>query len=133
MPALAGSGSGSDGVQMLLSAPGTPLEPSLQKPSSPPMSPMPGTEQMLPDGAAGVAGVTAEVSRIVPGATARCTGAVAALAAAGDGPWDEPEICAARAGPPSSAAARPAASRAPSLGRRRSRTIGGAPGRRVSG
>ena len=48
IPPLAGSGAGMDGWQMLFRSPISPLEPALQKPSSPPMSPMPGTPQIPP-------------------------------------------------------------------------------------
>ena len=66
MPELAGSGSGSDGWQMLFRSPLSPLWPSLQNPNSEPMSPMPGTEQAPPGGAAGCrsATVTAEIGRV---------------------------------------------------------------------
>ena len=54
MPPFAGSGAGTDGWQMLLRSPIRPLDPAVQKPSSPPMSPIPGTEQMpVAAGAAG--------------------------------------------------------------------------------
>src|ERR1039458_9927577 len=46
MPPAAGSGAGTDGWQMLLRSPIKPLDPALQKPSRPPMSPIPGAEQM---------------------------------------------------------------------------------------
>src|SRR6516165_8661421 len=55
-PPVAGSGVGTDGWQMLLRSPMIPLEPAWQKPNSPPMSPMPGTEQIPPEGASGWAG-----------------------------------------------------------------------------
>src|ERR1700728_164387 len=59
MPASAGSGSGSDGWQMLLRSPMRPDWPSEQNPSRPPMSPMPGTEHgPLTLGAAGVIAAT---------------------------------------------------------------------------
>ena len=48
MPELAGSGSGSEGWQMLFRSPVRPLWPSVQNPSSEPMSPIPGTEQAPP-------------------------------------------------------------------------------------
>src|SRR5690349_24188859 len=56
MPPVAGSGVGTDGWQMLLRSPTMPLEPCAQKPNRPPMSPIPGTLQIPPDGAAGCAG-----------------------------------------------------------------------------
>src|SRR5438477_12844832 len=52
MPDEACSGCGTEGVQMLLRSPIVP-EPALQKPNSPPMSPIPGTEQIPPPGWAG--------------------------------------------------------------------------------
>src|SRR5450755_786733 len=55
MPAVAGSGSGSEGWQMLFRSPVRPLVPIEQNPSSPPMSPMPGTEQTPPLAAVPVA------------------------------------------------------------------------------
>src|ERR1035438_9521022 len=45
MPPAAGAGAGTDGWQMLLRSPIKPLDPALQKPSRPPMSPIPATEQ----------------------------------------------------------------------------------------
>ena len=56
IPPVAGSGVGTDGWQMLLRSPTIPLDPAVQKPSRPPMSPIPGTWQIPPDGAAGCAG-----------------------------------------------------------------------------
>src|SRR5580698_7762263 len=58
MPESAGSGSGSDGEQMLFRSPTRPAWPALQSPTSPPMSPMPGTEHRLSD-TAGPAGAVA--------------------------------------------------------------------------
>ena len=55
MPALAGSGSGSDGWQMLFRSPVRPLLPAAHSPIRPPMSPMPGTWQTPPVLAAAVA------------------------------------------------------------------------------
>src|SRR5450755_2915865 len=65
MPAVAGSGSGSEGWQMLFRSPVRPLVPSEQNPSSPPMSPMPGTEQTPP--AATVTVACREVSSLTSG------------------------------------------------------------------
>src|SRR5260370_15492568 len=50
IPELAGSGSGSEGWQMLFSWPVRPELPSEHRPSRPPMSPMPGTEHRPPAG-----------------------------------------------------------------------------------
>src|SRR5439155_4163899 len=52
MPPEASSGAGTEGWQTLLRAPIRPLDPALQNPSRPPMSPIPGTWQ-TPPGAAG--------------------------------------------------------------------------------
>src|SRR5262249_61498818 len=49
IPPVAGSGVGTDGWQMLLRSPTIPLDPAVQKPSRPPMSPIPGTEQIPPE------------------------------------------------------------------------------------
>jgi hypothetical protein len=60
MPPVAGSGCGSEGWQMLFRLPTRPLDPPEQNPSRPPMSPIPGTEQIPPAGCrAGVAAVGA--------------------------------------------------------------------------
>src|SRR5689334_12000204 len=104
MPPVAGSGVGTEGWQTLLRAPMIPLEPCAQNPIRPPMSPMPGTEQTPPDGAAGAA-----VAAACPGALARTgawTDAVLADRAA--------EVVAAwaTAGRPSIAATAPASSSA---------------------
>src|SRR5260370_37021379 len=48
MPDAAGSGSGSEGWQMLFRSPDRPELPSEQNPNRPPMSPIPGTEQTPP-------------------------------------------------------------------------------------
>src|SRR6266487_5396040 len=48
MPAVAGSGSGGDGWQMLFRSPVRPL-PAAHNPIRPPMSPMPGTWQTPPE------------------------------------------------------------------------------------
>src|ERR1700730_9499861 len=45
IPPVAGSGTGTDGWQMLLRSPISPLDPAWHNPNSPPMSPMPGTPQ----------------------------------------------------------------------------------------
>src|SRR5262249_61245281 len=59
MPPVAGSGVGTEGLQMLFRSPMIPLEPCAQNPISPPMSPIPGTEHTPPDGAMPVAGTAA--------------------------------------------------------------------------
>ena len=58
----------------------SPLDPCAQNPSRPPISPIPGTEQTPPDGAAGWAGSWAET--VVTGSAA-WAGVTAAWAAAG--------------------------------------------------
>src|SRR5262249_62347760 len=59
MPPVAGSGVGTEGLQMLFRSPMIPLEPCAQNPISPPMSPIPGTEHTPPDGAIPVSGTAA--------------------------------------------------------------------------
>src|SRR5262245_65860537 len=59
MPPVAGSGVGTEGWQMLLRSPMSPLEPWAQNPSRPPMSPMPGTEQTPPEGVVVAVGTVA--------------------------------------------------------------------------
>src|SRR5487761_1583388 len=98
MPPFAGSGCGSEGWQMLLRLPIRPLDPPEQKPSRPPMSPIPGTEQMPPAGtaagvaAAGVRPAGADVPGIEPAwvtervRAAAAGWAVAATAVAADEP-----------------------------------------------
>src|SRR5215470_7538070 len=66
MPPVAGSGVGTDGWQMLFRSPTMPLDPDAQKPMRPPMSPIPGTEQMPPDGATGCAGTWTAVVVTAP-------------------------------------------------------------------
>src|SRR5260370_38335872 len=65
MPDAAGSGSGSEGWQMLFRSPDRPELPSEQNPNRPPMSPIPGTEQ-IPLWTAGcrAAAVTAVTGRL---------------------------------------------------------------------
>src|SRR5262245_39040634 len=71
MPPVAGSGVGTEGWQMLLRSPMIPLEPCAQKPSRPPISPMPGTEQTPPEGAVAAVGTVAAIG------TPACAGAPA--------------------------------------------------------
>src|SRR5215467_8855734 len=66
MPPVAGSGVGTDGWQMLFRSPTMPLDPAAQKPNRPPMSPIPGTVQIPPDGAARWAGTCTAVVVTAP-------------------------------------------------------------------
>jgi len=76
-------GVGTDGWQMLFRSPTMPLDPAAQNPNRPPMSPIPATEQIPPDGAAGCAGTwTAVVVTALAGSSARA-GLTAAWATAG--------------------------------------------------
>ena len=84
IPPVAGSGVGTDGWQMLLRSPMIPLEPAWQKPNSPPMSPMPGTEQIPPEGASGWAGNWTAASPDGAVVRARATRAEPAAAWAGN-------------------------------------------------
>src|SRR5450755_1380417 len=77
IPELAGSGSGRDGVQMLFREPVSPDVPSEQKPNSPPISPIPGTEHRPPEGVVTEAVFTLEI--VAPVAAAE----VAAMVVAG--------------------------------------------------
>src|SRR5262249_7465670 len=57
IPPVAGSGGGTGGWAVLFRARAMPLDPAAKKPNRPPMSPMPGTLQIPPAGAAGCAGI----------------------------------------------------------------------------
>src|SRR5215471_4476014 len=96
MPALAGSGVGTEGWQMLFRSPLRPLEPSWQNPSSEPMSPIPGTPQTPPCGA----GCRAAVVTAVTGALVVPASWVAASA----GPRAADDAAAADAGEGATAA-----------------------------
>src|ERR1039458_9276507 len=98
MPPAAGSGAGTDGWQMLLRSPIKPLDPALQKPSRPPMSPIPATEQM-PVEAVRSAAVLAAAAR----APAACWAVIAGWAVAAGVP-DAPTAACAIAGGAGSAA-----------------------------
>ena len=102
IPPVAGSGVGTEGWQMLLRSPMSPLEPCAQKPSRPPMSPIPGTEQMPPEGATGCPGNSA-----APGTVGAATWAGRVTEPA----WAGNTAAPAAAGRPRSAAAAPATSR----------------------
>src|SRR5215469_14343837 len=65
-PAVADSGCGTPGSQRLLSTPVMPDWPSEQKPSRPPMSPMPGTEHRPPLAGAVAASVVAGIALCPP-------------------------------------------------------------------
>src|SRR5947207_8334673 len=88
MPPEASSGAGTEGWQTLLRAPIRPLDPALQNPSRPPMSPIPGTWQTPPGAAgptrpvtlAGPAGWATPAARAGSAGWATCAGASGAPA-----------------------------------------------------
>src|SRR5215472_6133811 len=83
IPPVAGSGVGTDGWQMLFRSPTMPLDPAAQKPNRPPMSPIPGTEQIPPDGAVGCAGTWTAVVVTAPAGSVARAGVAASAAEAG--------------------------------------------------
>src|SRR5689334_25286241 len=87
MPPVAGSGVGTDGWQMLFRSPTMPLEPCAQKPNRPPMSPIPGTLQIPPDGAAGCAGTWTAVVVTAPAGSAALAGSLASAWFTGPAAW----------------------------------------------
>src|SRR5262249_53123318 len=110
IPPVAGSGVGTDGWQMLFRSPTMPLDPEAQKPNRPPMSPIPGTEQIPPDGPAGCAGAWTAVVVTVPVGSVAWAGVALSVAWAGvTAAW-------ATAGMPSIAATAPASSSARQTG-----------------
>src|SRR5215470_9881155 len=98
MPPVAGSGVGTDGWQMLFRSPTMPLDPDAQKPIRPPMSPIPGTEQMPPDGAAGCAGTWTAVVVTAPAGSAGPARLAGAAGPAGCVAWAEVALSVAWAG-----------------------------------